>query len=151
MGQENRPLVPCKMGWYKMINIDYIMDLLDWDNSPADQNSGLELAKDIKCINVFIQPGSPYGKRIWDNCAKVLSGKSDKILEPYLIELLEWLQDMNWPGAYCVFDRLRQFADYHVIDTSINICVVKALKLGDQVWEHNLNMLRKDIKDRKTD
>ncbi len=40
-----------------MVNIDYIMDLLDWNNSMEKQEQGIALAKDVKCINVFLQPG----------------------------------------------------------------------------------------------
>lgn len=78
-----------------MINIDYILSLLDWNNSDEEQEKGVKLAKDIKYISAFIQPGHPYGKNIWDNCAKILAERDDKELEPHLIELLEWLQDMN--------------------------------------------------------
>ena len=45
-----------------MINIDYILSLLDWNNSDEEQEKGVKLAKDIKYISAFIQPGHPYGK-----------------------------------------------------------------------------------------
>ena len=86
-----------------MVNIDYIMDLLDWNNSIEKQEQGIALAKDVKCINVFLQPGCyKYGKNVWDNCAKILSARSNEELSPYMIELMEWLQDMPWPGAFCI-------------------------------------------------
>ena len=56
-----------------MSDIDYIMELIDWNNSIEKQTQGIELAKDVKCINAFLQPGSPYGKSVWENCAKILS------------------------------------------------------------------------------
>ena len=43
-----------------MVNIDYIMELLDWNNSIEKQEQGVELAKEVKCINVFLQPGGHY-------------------------------------------------------------------------------------------
>ena len=85
-----------------MLDIDYIMDLLQWDRSSEEQERGIELAKRIRYINVFLQPGFPAGKSTWDNCAKVLSMKTNAELEPYMIELMEWIQDMNWPGAFCI-------------------------------------------------
>ena len=46
-----------------MVNIDAIMALLDWNNSTEQQERGIELAKDVKCINVFLQPNQrEYGK-----------------------------------------------------------------------------------------
>ena len=90
-----------------MLDIDYIMDLLQWDRSSEEQERGIELAKRIRYINVFLQPGFPAGKSTWDNCAKVLSMKTNAELEPYMIELMEWIQDMNWPGAFCILERLK--------------------------------------------
>ena len=39
-----------------MIDIDYIMDLMDWNRSENDQAKGLELAKNVQNFNVFLQP-----------------------------------------------------------------------------------------------
>ncbi len=70
-----------------MVNIVYIMDLLDWNNSIEKQEQGVKLAKDVKCIHVFLQPGNRYyGKNVWDNCAKFLSERSNEEPSPYLIE-----------------------------------------------------------------
>ena len=45
-----------------MLDIDYIMDLLQWDRSSEEQERGIELAKRIRYINVFLQPGFPQAK-----------------------------------------------------------------------------------------
>ena len=88
------------------------MDLLDWNNSKEDQERGVKLAESVKCINVFLQPNSyRYGKNVWDNCAKILSARPDEELSLYLTELLKWLRDMNWPGAFCILERLKRMAD----------------------------------------
>lgn len=125
-----------------MVNIDYIMDLLDWNNSIEKQEQGIALAKDVKCINVFLQPGSRfYGKNVWDNCAKILSARSNEELSPYMIELMEWLQDMNWPGAFCIFDRLKGMVNEQLFQYSYTICLKCARALDDETWESNLKML----------
>ena len=125
-----------------MNNIEYIMDLIDWNNSIDNQVKGIQLAQSIGDISVFLQPCSPkYNKNVWDNCAKILSNRTDEELTPYLIELFEWLQDLNWPGALCVFERLQNYTDTHSIDISIKICLQKAKLLNDETWECNLNML----------
>lgn len=126
-----------------MVNIDYIMGLLDWNNSEKDQLLGIKLAQDVKCTNAFLQPGPPYGKRIWDNCAKILSEKTDEELSPYLIELFEWLQDLNWPGAFCILDRLRKYDKDSSYNLAFNICLKCAQVLEDDVWESNLSMVRR--------
>lgn len=125
-----------------MVNIDYIMDLLDWNNSMEKQEQGIEMAKDVKCINVFLQPGSRYyGKNVWDNCAKILSARSNEELSPYMIELMEWLQDMNWPGAFFIFNRLKEMKNEQLFQYSYTICLKCARALDDETWESNLKML----------
>ncbi|MCQ4021696.1 MULTISPECIES: DUF5071 domain-containing protein [unclassified Ruminococcus] len=128
-----------------MVNIDYIMDLLDWNNSIEKQEQGVKLAKNVKCINVFLQPGNRYyGKNVWDNCAKILSARSNEELSPYLIELMEWLQDMNWPGAFCILNRLKGMVNEQLFQHSYTICLKYAQALDDDVWESNLRMLKAD-------
>ncbi len=128
-----------------MVNIDYIMELLDWNNSIEKQEQGIKLAQNVKCINVFLQPGSHYyGKNVWDNCAKILSARPNEELSPYLIELMEWLQDMNWPGAFCILNRLKGMVNEQLFQYSYTICLKYAQALGDDVWESNLRMIKAD-------
>lgn len=128
-----------------MVNIDYIMDLLDWNNSIEKQEKGVELAKEVKCINAFLQPGSPYyGKNVWDNCAKILSARSNEELSPYLIELMTWLQEMNWPGSFCILNRLKEMMNEQLFQHSYAICLKCAKALDDDVWESNLKLLKAD-------
>ena len=47
-----------------MVNIDAIMALLDWNNS-TEQQERIELAKDVKCINVFFAAQSA---RVREEC-----------------------------------------------------------------------------------
>ena len=126
-----------------MIDIDYIMGLLDWNKSIADQAEGIKMAENIENINVFLQPCSKnYNKNVWDNCAKILSARSNEELSPYMIELMEWLQDMNWPGAFCIFERLKGMVNEQLFQHSYTICLKCAQALDDEVWESNLRMLK---------
>ena len=124
-----------------MINIDYIMDLFDWNNSITNQNLGLKLAKDVKCISVFLQPGSPYGKNVWENCAKVLAARSDNELKPHLGSLLEWLQDMNWPGAWVIFERLSDMP-FSALEEEYYAAVKRAQSNNDALWLEALEDFR---------
>lgn len=93
-----------------MFDIDEIMDMIDWNKDIKTQKKGIELAKNIETINAFILPLHPgYNKNVWENCAKVLVDKTDKILNPYLIRILEWIEDLNRPGALIIVDRLKNF------------------------------------------
>lgn len=125
-----------------MVDIDYIMSLIDWNNCEQEQKEGIRLAQNVNCINAFLRPHDRiYNKNVWDNCAKILSERSDEELEAYLIELLEWLQDMNWPGAFCIRDRLQKYSDNNSLYNAINVCIEKAKDCSDEVWESNLYSL----------
>lgn len=110
-----------------MYNIDEIMDMLDWNNPEEIQAKGRELAKNIRCINVFLQPGHKgHKKNVWDNCALILSERTDEELRPYTQQLCDWLLDLNWPGAFCIWDRLMNFKDKNRLLSSIETSISHA-------------------------
>ena len=119
------------------------MQMLNWNNDQYVQKMGIELANQVEDISLLIQPMNFGGKAIWDNCANVLIQKSDQQLEPYLILLLEWLQDLNWPGALKILDRLKK-VDPIIIKQPFEICAKAAIKSKDLPWEYALRLLLKD-------
>lgn len=128
-----------------MINIDYIMSLIDWNKSINEQADGIKMAENIESINVFLQPcNKNYNKNVWDNCAKILSKRTDDELSLYLVELLEWLRNLNWPGAFCILDRLQKYEDNSSYNLAFNTCLKYAQALEDDVWENNLRMLKRE-------
>lgn len=127
-----------------MVDIAEIMDMLDWHLSAEIQSKGISLAKNMETIVPFIQPLTPkHNKNVWGNCAVIISEKSDEDIHPYLVELLEWLQDMNWPGALCILERLKKYLDKKSILEAIVICLNRAKECNDKVWEINLLTLQK--------
>ena len=125
-----------------MQDITEIMDMLDWHMLPEIQAKGIALARSTETIIPFIQPLTPkQNKNVWENCAVIIAEKSDEKLEPYLAELLEWLQDMNWPGAFRIMDRLQKYSDDASLRSAVNACIAKARECGDEVWESNLCLL----------
>ena len=100
------------------MDIDVLMEMLDW-NSPEDvQAEGIRLARKVKCIAAFMQPYSNYN--LWKNCAIVLSERSDEELRPYMSRLLMWLEDINWPGAFTILKRLQVYQDKEDLKNSID-------------------------------
>jgi len=121
-----------------------ILNMIDWHMPAEIQSEGISLAKNIEDITPFIQPlTKEHNKNVWDNCAVIISEKDDEKLKPHLTELLEWLQDMNWPGAFCILNRLQKYSDRESLDAAINVCIEKAKADGDLVWESNLYLLMK--------
>ena len=129
-----------------MVSVTEIMDMLDWHMPPEIQLRGRTLAKNVGTILPFILPLTPkHNKNVWDNCATIIAEERDETLEPYLVELLEWLQDMNWPGALCIQGRLRRYSDNNSIRSAIDICIKEAKEHKDETWECNLYMLMQDF------
>ena len=125
-----------------MIGITEILDMIDWSMPAETQSKGISLASKFENIVPFIQPLTPkHNKNVWENCAVIISQKSNEEIKPYLVELLEWLQDMNWPGAFCILDRLRKYSDNNTILEAINTCIEKAKENGDDIWNSNLHLL----------
>lgn len=128
-----------------MNEIDYIMSLISWDRDIVDQKKGIEKAKEVENINVFLQPRNRgFDKNVWDNCALILADRTDEELSPYLFELLSWLQDMNWPGAYCILNRLNKIGDKTALNRAYIIAEKLAKVLDDNVWCDNLSMVNRN-------
>ena len=123
-----------------MTDIDYIMELLDWNRTEEEQAKGRELARDVKSINVFLQPN---GKNLWDNCALILAERSDEELEPYLLNLMAWLEDMNWPGAFCILDRLNRYADTSMFNWTLKSSLELAKAMHAKIWRKNLKEIKR--------
>ena len=126
-----------------MTEIDVIMGMLDWNNSAEEQAAGLAQAAQVENFQVFLQPCTEhYNKNVWDNCAKALAMRSDAELDACLENLLAWLRDMNWPGAFLILERLQAFQNSAALHRAIAGSLLCAQALGDEVWEENLRKLQ---------
>ncbi|MBQ3229784.1 MAG: DUF5071 domain-containing protein [Clostridia bacterium] len=138
-----------------MSNIDSIMNMLNWNQPEEVQAKGRELAKNIKCINVFIRPINEwldnnnhmgYSKEVWDNCALILCEKSDLELMPHIRGLFEWLEDLNWPGALCIWDRLLSFNDREWLVFWLKRFIEEASTNPHSCWYSSLLKFQEDFK-----
>lgn len=117
-----------------MKQIEEIMKKIDWNSSSEDKNKGIKLAKKVKNLDFFMQPCSEhYNKNVWEGCAIIISNRNDEELKPYIEKMLDWLQDMNWPGYKIIFDRMCNMKANILIE-EYNKCVEKALKNKDYNW-----------------
>lgn len=129
-----------------MPDIDKIYEMLSWNNDIETQLIGIEEAKKVKTLWVFILPILPTSsKDVWENCAKVLASKTNNELKPYYYHLLTWLQDINWPGASIIYDRLLIVSE-ESFEISLSTCVKTAEKNGDTLWQNALSALEKERK-----
>lgn len=122
------------------MTLDEIYESFIWDSSYTDEeyeskiSAGINEAKSYKYLYPFIQPIIPEGpKCIWEPCARVIALKTDDELKPYLPLLFEWLQDLNWPGAFTIFDRLLKMP-YSLLKDDLNHCKLRAEEEKDKLW-----------------
>lgn len=90
-----------------MDDIQEIYRMLNWEEPEEIRTKGIRLAKEIEDLSLLILP--PAEPSVWECCARILSEKNDLALAPYLARLLDWLRDLNWPGASIILDRLKKF------------------------------------------
>lgn len=78
---------------------------LDWNlplNVQEEAISKIVLMKDLDLRDLL----QPYDKKYWENAAKVLFKIGYPRVKDVIPGLLEWMQDINWPGAYIVEELL---------------------------------------------
>lgn len=125
-----------------MTDSNTILRDFNWNEPVEIQNDALKRSLQVEDISIFIQPHTDeYNKNVWENCAKALAMRSDSELEKHLIPLLEWLQDMNWPGAEIIAERLNSFSDKTELKASYDICVNKAMLSDDADWLYWLSKI----------
>ncbi len=126
------------------MDIDGILEMLNWNNPEDVQQTGLALARKVKCLSPFILPfAAPpeHSKNLWKNCAIVLCERSDAELKPYLIEIMVWMQDLNWPGAERILERLQAFEDKQALQFALRTTKNYAIGDNDDPWLYNLDMI----------
>lgn len=124
-----------------MDDIQKIYKMLNWENSDETRTEGFRLAKQINNLSLLIMP--PAAPSVWEGCAQVLCEKPDIVLEPYLDSLLEWLQDLNWPGALLILERLKIFSG-KMLKNPFMACFTRANNLNNEeglIWLDYLSEL----------
>lgn len=118
-----------------MNNIDTIMYLIDWNRSEAEQQEGLRMAREVQCIRAFFQPSGPgYCKSVWENCATIICERSDEELMPHIYEMFAWLQDLNWPGALSILQRLLRFSNVDALAEMIEEMLPALVAVDETPW-----------------
>lgn len=117
------------------MDIDEIMSLIDWKRSDEEQQKGISAARGVSCIKAFFRPvGSSYSKSVWDNCAIIICERGDEELEPYIFDMLLWLEDLNWPGAETIQHRLMRFEKVDVLALCLNTIAPALEQLNKSTW-----------------
>lgn len=112
----------------KRSDIDTLFDCLDRDETPEIQQKGIEMARSVERLSVFLRPQE--SRRTWKNCAVILSQRTDEELSGYVDELFEWVRDSACPGASIIRGRLSRMAPQFLI-SAFSRSVIAAREAGD--------------------
>lgn len=96
-------------------------------------------------LKLLIMPGS---KENWGIAAKIIKWIGPSKYEPFILDLLIWLQDINWPGAYEIIDVIKNM-NIDVVINSVEITLIKAKSENDYMWIGGINMLIKKMNIKK--
>ncbi len=121
-----------------MHNINELFEMLDSNNDAEIQIAGIEEAKQIKFFSILFQPVE--NKSVWENCAKVIVTKSNSELYESILDMFEWLRDLNWPGFQIILKRLKQFP-VQTISYWLSYSIKKARMEKDDLWLVGLSYL----------
>ncbi len=83
----------------------------------------------------FFQPFiDEESKSLWNNCALILSDKTDEELKHWLLQCFKWLQDMDCPGSEIIAERLQKYSDTESLENERKKAVGIARILDDKEW-----------------
>ncbi len=117
------------------------MENLNWNNSNEKIKEYVENFNDNIDLRILLQPtDEKYNKNVWEGCAMLLAKQENSKLEPYIFELLEWLQDANWPGFSIILERLKK-CDAKIVAEKIMQASKVAQENNDETWPYWLNLL----------
>lgn len=132
-----------------MLKIDEILNMLNYDNRIDKQTKGIKLAKKVITLKSFIMPYDKCGgKKLWDNCAKIICNRNFEDLLPYIFDILLWLKDLKEPGAKKIYEFLKivpknLYEEY--LKNDFEDRKKEALLLHDILWYKNLYNLQNEI------
>ena len=123
-----------------MLNVDEAFMMLDWHRQEAEQAEGRSrlASSDIEDITFLVMPSA--GKNFWENSAKALTMMGRPRIDPVLPKLMEWLRDMNWPGAGIVLEFLNS-QQHHSIQKFLGDAKNQAESEQDDEWLSNLSLV----------
>lgn len=131
------------------MNTEKIYRMIDWNMPRSIQNQGIQMAETMD-VDPFVLPlTSKYNKNIWHNCSIIVSKRDDETLRPYLYRLMQWVEDLNWPGALKVLRRLKQYESDLSFELSIMKCRREALR-DNPIWDetlYSLSLAKMDLMD----
>jgi len=115
-----------------------LLSPLDWNLPEAIQDKAINNILSLTDFDYksLIQPIDIHH---WENAAKVLSALGYNKISHLTKDLLEWVQDVNWPGAFIVLDILKTFPNDFLLPYLEN-AIMEAKLSNDDPWLEYLSI-----------
>jgi Domain of unknown function (DUF5071) len=117
-----------------------IIDCLSWNEDPVGQNEAIALlvaAGERLDLSLVLQKGD---KSCWQNEARVIQELGYPRFREVVPAMLEWLQDLNWPGANEIVEALAGMPKDDLVGY-ISQAAEYAMEKGDDEWLFGLQHL----------
>ena len=113
--------------------------LAEMKNAPVFQAAADEIlthADEYDVAELILPAGE---KSLFQRCAFIISKMPIDFIAKHAVELMEWFQDLNWPGVDEIFVALSQLPE-----DELNVAVNKSLEIArntqDEEWDYNLHL-----------
>ncbi len=123
-----------------------LLKQLSWNTPKEVQEEAIKKLEKLKNLTPLFQPTTKEcNKNVWENCAKIIISKTDEELIPYMDNMFEWLQDMNWPGSWEIFERTKKIPFKKIEKSFTKNLKIALQELGEEgiylnSWAGNLIM-----------
>ncbi len=112
--------------------IKNLLNNLSWNKPKSIQEDAIKQLLGIE-KNKLVELVQPNGKDCWLNAAIVLKKIGYPDIEDIVFDLLEWLKDLNWPGAIEIKELLCTIPQEKLI-IYIEDAILKAVQANDSIW-----------------
>lgn len=122
--------------------LESLLEMLSWNYDDKDEQKKIIsiLADEVSGIQIkkLIQPMS---KKYWLNSSKVIKQIDTNAIKEFSADLLVWLQDLNWPGAFNILNLFEKI-DFENFSQGFYESIDLAIKEKDEIWVENLVELK---------
>lgn len=78
-------------------------------------------------------------KGLFQRCAFIISKMPIDFIAKHAVDLMEWFQDLNWPGVDEIFASLSQLPE-EILTVALNKSLETARNTQDEEWDYNLHL-----------
>lgn len=127
-----------------MDNIIELICDLDWRQPEDVQKKAMEQLQEIEDSELFYlaQQNEHNHKYCWPNSALILKAIGYPRIKPVLPYLMEWFQDVNWPGVRTIIEIFRDISTIDLLPF-IEDASMRSIRENDECWAYGFVSLIK--------